>query len=209
MPIWKASDQHVLTDRLLRRRPVRAHRQQLHADVPGSRAGGHPAAVRHRVGLLGPFVQRVGLPAADAEHRRHDQLLPAERRSAATTRSRSATAGARRSGGRSATPAATRCPASRTRRRRARTFGDGCNADLFRDGFTEFDLKTHAIYVQDTYTVKRLTFNLGVRWDRQTDAALAADVRGQPDHPADHAGDQLPRPRLRASSGTTSRRGWA
>ncbi len=44
----------------------------------------------------------------------------------------------------------------------------------------EFDLKTHALYLQDTYTVKRLTLNLGVRWDRQADAALAADVPANP-----------------------------
>jgi Carboxypeptidase regulatory-like domain/TonB-dependent Receptor Plug Domain len=60
------------------------------------------------------------------------------------------------------------------------TFAAGCNADLFRDGFTEYDLKTHALYLQDTFTVKRFTLNLGVRWDRQADEALAADVPANP-----------------------------
>jgi hypothetical protein len=59
-------------------------------------------------------------------------------------------------------------------------FGDGCNADLFRDGHTNFDLMTHAFYLQDTFTVNRLTLNLGVRWDRQQDEALAADVPANP-----------------------------
>jgi Carboxypeptidase regulatory-like domain/TonB-dependent Receptor Plug Domain len=59
-------------------------------------------------------------------------------------------------------------------------FGDGCNADLFRDGYTDYDLDTQALYVQDTYSVKRFTFNLGVRWDRQTDSAIAADVPANP-----------------------------
>ena len=63
---------------LLVRRPVRAHRQQLHADVPGSRAARHPAAFRHRVGLVGALVRRIDLRASDAEHRPDDQLLPAE-----------------------------------------------------------------------------------------------------------------------------------
>ena len=76
-PIWKFSD-HARADRpAAARHPVRAHRQQLHADLPGAGAARPPAAVRHRLGLLGAVVQRVDLRPADAEHRRHDQLLPA------------------------------------------------------------------------------------------------------------------------------------
>jgi hypothetical protein len=60
------------------------------------------------------------------------------------------------------------------------SFADSCNADLFRDGATEYDLKTHALFVQDTFSVKRMTLNLGVRWDRQSDAAVAADVPANP-----------------------------
>ena len=59
-------------------------------------------------------------------------------------------------------------------------FGAGCNSDLFRDGATNYNLSTNALYVQDAYTVKRLTLNLGVRWDRQSDEALAAEVAANP-----------------------------
>jgi hypothetical protein len=57
---------------------------------------------------------------------------------------------------------------------------DGCNADLFRDGWTNYALNTHAAYLQDTFTVRRLTFNLGVRWDRQSDEALPTTVAANP-----------------------------
>jgi hypothetical protein len=59
-------------------------------------------------------------------------------------------------------------------------FGDGCNADLFRDGWTNYDLMTHALYFQDTYTINRFTLNLGLRWDRQTNEALATEVPANP-----------------------------
>ena len=39
---------------------------------------------------------------------------------------------------------------------------------------------THAIYVQDTFSVKRFTLNLGVRWDRATDEALPGQVPANP-----------------------------
>ncbi len=62
-------------------------------------------------------------------------------------------------------------------------FGDGCNADLYRDGYTNYELDTHAFYIQDTYSLDRFTFNLGVRWDRQTDSAIAATVPANPHIP--------------------------
>ena len=55
-----------------------------------------------------------------------------------------------------------------------------CNADLFRDGYTNYNLATHALYVQDTFSVKRFTLNLGVRWDRATDEALPGQVPANP-----------------------------
>jgi hypothetical protein len=58
--------------------------------------------------------------------------------------------------------------------------GAGCNVDLFRDGYTNYSLKTHAAYIQDTFTVNRLTLNLGLRWDRQFDEALATTVAANP-----------------------------
>jgi hypothetical protein len=59
-------------------------------------------------------------------------------------------------------------------------FSDGCNSDLFRDGWTNYNLSTHAAYIQDTYSLKKFTFNVGFRWDRQTDEALASSVAANP-----------------------------
>lgn len=53
-------------------------------------------------------------------------------------------------------------------------------ADLWRDGYTNYKLKTHALYLQDTYTRGRFTANAGVRWDSQTDEALASVVPQNP-----------------------------
>jgi hypothetical protein len=54
------------------------------------------------------------------------------------------------------------------------------SAEFFRDGYTKYDLDTHALYVQDTLSIKRATLNLGVRWDRQTDKALPGEVPANP-----------------------------
>jgi hypothetical protein len=53
-------------------------------------------------------------------------------------------------------------------------------AQLYRDSITEYDLKTWAAYFQDTYTLKRVTLNLGVRWDRQRDRARPTEVPAHP-----------------------------
>ena len=53
-------------------------------------------------------------------------------------------------------------------------------ADLYRDGYTNYKLKTHALYAQDTFTKNRFTVNLGIRWDSQTDEALASVVPANP-----------------------------
>ena len=58
--------------------------------------------------------------------------------------------------------------------------GVATEADLYRDSVTEYDLKTWALYAQDTYTVDRLTLNLGVRWDRQRDTARPSTVPAHP-----------------------------
>jgi hypothetical protein len=60
------------------------------------------------------------------------------------------------------------------------TAADACNVDLFRDGWTNYALFTHAAYLQDTLTINRLTLNLGVRWDRQSDEALPTTVAANP-----------------------------
>ncbi|MBI4477247.1 MAG: hypothetical protein HY654_08750, partial [Acidobacteria bacterium] len=51
---------------------------------------------------------------------------------------------------------------------------------LYRDAITEYDLKTHAFYIQDNYSVRRLNLNLGIRWDRQRDTALSSSVPAHP-----------------------------
>ncbi len=53
-------------------------------------------------------------------------------------------------------------------------------ATLYRDSQTRYDLQTYALYLQDNYAVKRFNFNLGVRYDRQRDAALASSVGAHP-----------------------------
>ena len=63
------------------------------------------------------------------------------------------------------------------------SFSDFCDTDLFRDGWTDYALDTHALYFQDTFTVNRLTLNLGVRWDRQSEEALPSTVAANPMFP--------------------------
>src|SRR5690606_15594847 len=61
-------------------------------------------------------------------------------------------------------------------------FNDGVpvEADFWRDSYTNYRLDTQALYIQDTLTRNRLTLNLGLRWDRQTDRALASVVPANP-----------------------------
>ena len=54
------------------------------------------------------------------------------------------------------------------------------SVDLWRDGNSVTHLDTHAMYIQDTFSMRKLTLNLGLRWDRQSDAALAATVPANP-----------------------------
>ncbi len=60
------------------------------------------------------------------------------------------------------------------------TNGVANSADLWRDGNSISHLDTHAFYLQDSYTRNRLTINLGFRYDRQDDTAAAADVPANP-----------------------------
>lgn len=64
------------------------------------------------------------------------------------------------------------------------TNGVANSADLWRDQYAESHLDTHAFYVQDTYTKHRVTLNLGFRFDRQDDTAVAATVPANPIVPA-------------------------
>jgi hypothetical protein len=54
------------------------------------------------------------------------------------------------------------------------------SADIYRDGNAVSHLDTQAFYLQDTFTRNRLTLNLGFRVDRQDDKAVAADVPASP-----------------------------
>jgi hypothetical protein len=56
----------------------------------------------------------------------------------------------------------------------------GCQVDLSRDGYTVYDLKNYAAYVQDTITHGRLTLQLGIRYDYNNDVAGAANIVAQP-----------------------------
>jgi hypothetical protein len=61
--------------------------------------------------------------------------------------------------------------------------GVASEADIWRDQYAESHLNTTAFYVQDTYTKNRLTINLGLRLDRQDDEAVAAQVPENPFFP--------------------------
>lgn len=54
------------------------------------------------------------------------------------------------------------------------------SVELWRDGAQEYHLSTWAAYVQDTYTVQRLTLNLGIRVDTQDNNALASSAAANP-----------------------------
>jgi hypothetical protein len=183
VPIWKASDQHVLSDRLL------VDVQYAHIGNNFTLTFQDPAQrdIQPRFDIASnswarSFNESIFLRPTQSIDLTTSYFLPntlgGDHAFKAGYRWRTALGRSISHTGGNAVPrfsnSTTSCGA----------FGDGCNADLFRDGFTEFDLKTHAIYVQDTYTVRRLTLNLGVRWDRQADAALAADVPANPIIPA-------------------------
>jgi hypothetical protein len=53
-------------------------------------------------------------------------------------------------------------------------------AQMYRDAVTKHMLYTQSFYLQDTFTLDRLTLNLGFRWDRQTDETLASSVGAHP-----------------------------
>jgi hypothetical protein len=55
-----------------------------------------------------------------------------------------------------------------------------CEADLYRDGYSEYGLTNIGFYAQDTYTRDKLTLNLGFRVDRQDDDVRAASVGAHP-----------------------------
>jgi hypothetical protein len=58
--------------------------------------------------------------------------------------------------------------------------GVATEAWLFRDSVTDYHLQTQAAYIQDTVQSGRLTLNLGVRWDRQHEEARQSTVPAHP-----------------------------
>ena len=63
------------------------------------------------------------------------------------------------------------------------TNGAATAADIWRDQNSVSHLDTHAVYLQDTYSRNRWTINLGIRLDRQDDSAEAAPVPENPFFP--------------------------
>jgi hypothetical protein len=60
------------------------------------------------------------------------------------------------------------------------TMTNWCQAQFTRDSHTIYDLKNISLYAQDTLTHGRATFQLGVRYDRNHDQALAASIPANP-----------------------------
>jgi hypothetical protein len=170
-PIWKASDQHVFTDRFL-------------VDVQYGHVGNNftltfqdpaqrdiQATFDIPTGVWGrSFQESVFIRPTDSVDLTASYFLPAvaggDHAFRAGYRWRTARAESINHRGGNAYA-------------RFRT-GAADTADLWRDGYTNFQLQTHALYLQDTFTLNRLTLNLGVRWDRQRDEALASTVPANP-----------------------------
>jgi hypothetical protein len=55
-----------------------------------------------------------------------------------------------------------------------------CQVDLSRDGYTVYDLKNYAAYLQDTIQHGRVTLQLGIRYDYNNDVAQSADIVANP-----------------------------
>ncbi len=64
------------------------------------------------------------------------------------------------------------------------TVAVGCQVALTRNGQAIYDLVNVALYAQDTITRNRFTLQLGVRYDRNHDQALASSVTASPLVPA-------------------------
>ena len=58
--------------------------------------------------------------------------------------------------------------------------GQALEAQIYRDGLTEYGLHNRSFYVQDSYNRRKLTINLGIRFDYQTDYANAEQVPATP-----------------------------
>jgi len=62
----------------------------------------------------------------------------------------------------------------------AAPFSKAFRATFFRGGQIDAFLREQNVYFQDTYTHKRMTLNLGIRWDHQTDSEMGQNVAANP-----------------------------
>ena len=53
-------------------------------------------------------------------------------------------------------------------------------AQMYRDSITEYDLFNRNLYIQDSFTRNKMTINLGLRFDYQSDEAHEANVAAHP-----------------------------
>jgi hypothetical protein len=68
-------------------------------------------------------------------------------------------------------------PPNATEAERATINANRCEADLYRNGYSDYGLTNLGFYLSDTYTRNKLTLNLGFRVDRQDDSVAAASVQ--------------------------------
>jgi hypothetical protein len=70
--------------------------------------------------------------------------------------------------------------------------GVASEALMYRDSLTEYKLMNRSFYASDSFTRKRMTLNLGLRFDYQTDEANPANVPANPFYgKATYAGDYV------------------
>ena len=160
---YKWSDRHIFSDRFMVEVLVRPRRQQLRADVPrGGPAQRAAVASRSRTSAYARSFQESctsGRPTAST--------------SSATTSCPGSLGGdhALKFGFKcrndiayteTTSTAATPSPGYRSDVAER-------GADLYRDSVTEYGLHNRNFYIQDSYTRNRMTINLGIRFDHQSD----------------------------------------
>jgi Carboxypeptidase regulatory-like domain/TonB-dependent Receptor Plug Domain len=171
-PFWKAADQHVISDRWL-------------VDAQWSHLGNNFILDFHEDGL--DAVQPIFTVATSAWSRSYRRSGPFIRPTMSLDLNTSyflpAFLGgdhAFKAGFRYRT-AKEHSEAHRGGNTEIRLLASGAHqADLWRDSVVDYKLGTQAFYLQDTYTWNRVTMNLGFRWDRQKNEALASSVPGHP-----------------------------
>jgi hypothetical protein len=171
-PMWKASDQHVLSDRWL-------------VDAMWSHVGNNFVLDFHEDSLEGvqPTYEILTGVYGRSYLRAGPFIRPTNSFDAMTTYFLPATLGgdhAFKAGYRWRSAAAHSEEHFGGNTIAAFRNGLATEAWLFRDAVTDYHLDTSAAYVQDTFQAGRLTLNLGVRWDRQREEALASTVPAHP-----------------------------